>query len=178
MIRLLLLLSLRLPVATQGSQPSYQCTDAQGNVVFTDKPPAEGTAREEVTLRRLNTQPAPDMSSAPAPRDIAPEAEPAVARTVTITSPADQTVIPMGQGDFTVEASAQPPLSSGEKLVLQIDGAPVGDAQTNGRWALTNVLRGGHDLTVVRLGASGAEVARSPSVHVQVMRPYNIQNRN
>ncbi|MBM69146.1 MAG: hypothetical protein CME43_06670 [Haliea sp.] len=178
MIRLLLLLSLLLPVATQASQPIYKSTDAQGNVVFTDKPPAEGTAREEVTLRRLNTQPAPDMSSAPAPRDIAPEAEPAVARTVTITSPADQTVIPMGQGDFTVEASAQPPLSSGEKLVLQIDGAPVGDAQTNGRWALTNVLRGGHDLTVVRLGASGAEVARSPSVHVQVMRPYNIQNRN
>jgi hypothetical protein len=178
MIRLLLLLSLLLSAAAQANQPIYKSTDAQGNVVFTDKPPAEGTTREEVTLRRLNTQPAPDMSSSPAPRDVAPEAEESTARTVTITAPADQTVIPMGQGNFTVEASAQPPLAPGEKLVLQVDGAPVGDAQASGRWALTNVLRGGHNLTVVRLGANGAEVARSPTVHVQVMRPFNIQNRN
>ena len=59
MIRFLLLLSLLLSTPVQASQPIYKSTDAQGNVVYTDKPPAEGTNREEVKLQRLNTQPAP-----------------------------------------------------------------------------------------------------------------------
>jgi|TARA_R110002094_G_scaffold22046_17_gene34072 hypothetical protein len=179
MIRFLLLLSLLLSATVQANQPIYKSTDAQGNVVYTDKPPAEGTSREEVKLQRLNTQPAPEVRSAPPVPAGNNAAAADVQREVTITSPADQAVIPMGQqGDFTVEATTKPPLGAGEKLQLQIDGTPAGKPQTSGRWALTNVLRGGHELSVVRSGADGAELARSASIHVQVMRPYNIQNRN
>jgi len=176
MIRPLLLLLLLLSVAAQANQPIYKSTDAQGNVVFTDKPPAEGTQREEVKLQRLNTQPAPDLSNTPALRDTAPEAT--MEPTVTITLPTDQTVIPMGQGDFVVEAKATPPLVYGEQLLLHLDGVPAGAPQPSGRWPLTNVLRGGHTLSVLRLNAAGAVVAQSSPVNIQVMRPFNIQNRN
>lgn len=179
MIRFLLLLSLLLSTTVQASQPIYKSTDAQGNVVYTDKPPAEGTNREEVKLQRLNTQPAPEMRSTPPAPVRSSAAAATVERDVTITSPADQAVIPMGQqGDFAVEAVTTPPLGAGEALQLRIDGTPAGEPQASGRWALTNVLRGGHELSVVRLGADGTELARSASIYVQVMRPYNIQNRN
>lgn len=176
MTRPLLLLLLMLSFAAQANQPIYKSTDAQGNVVFTDKPPAEGTQREEVKLQRLNTQPAPDVATIPAARNATPEAT--VEPTVAITLPADQTVIPMGQGDFIVEAKATPPLVNGEQLLLQIDGMPAGSPQAAGRWALTNVLRGGHTLSVLRLNAAGAVAAQSSPVNIQVMRPFNIQNRN
>ena len=170
----LLILLLLLPWAAQ-AQTIYRSTDSQGNVVFTDKPPAAGIANEEVKLKRLNTAPAPELQPA---RGAEAEREAPVKPTVSITAPADQAVIPMGGGDFEVQASVAPPLAPGERLQLQLDGVARGEAQAGTTWALRNVLRGGHDLSVDRLDADGQVVAQSEPVHVQVMRPFNIQNRN
>ncbi|MEQ9463681.1 MAG: DUF4124 domain-containing protein [Haliea sp.] len=170
----LLLLLLLLPWAVQ-AQTIYKSTDAEGNVVYTDRPPAEGTAGEEIKLKRLNTSPAPETRPAPRP---AAKAEAQVPRTVSILTPADQTVIPMGGGDFDVQAGVTPPLAFSERLQLRIDGEARGEPQTGTSWALRNVLRGGHDLSIERLDADGKVIARSEPVHVQVMRPFNIQNRN
>lgn len=169
-----LLILLLLPWVTQ-AQTIYRTTDAQGNVVFTDKPPAAGVANEEVTLKRLNTAPAPELQ--PAPRAEA-EREAPVKRSVSIVAPTDQAVIPMGGGDFEVLASVTPPLAPGERLQLRLDGVASGEPQSGTSWALRNVLRGGHDLSIDRLDADGRVIAQSEPVHVQVMRPFNIQNRN
>ena len=170
----LLLLLLLLPWAAQ-AQTIYKSTDADGNVVYTDRPPANGATGEEIKLKRLNTSPAPAAGSAPPP-EAAPEVP--AQRTVSIVAPADQTVIPMGGGDFDVRASVTPPLGSGEQLQLRIDGEASGEPQAGTSWSLRNVLRGGHNLSVERLDAEGEVIARSEPVHVQVMRPFNIQNRN
>ncbi len=170
----LLLLLLLVPWAVQ-AQTIYKSTDAEGNVVYTDRPPAEGTTGEEVKLKRLNTSPAPEVRSAPQPEA---GAEEQVQPTVSIVEPTDQTVIPMGGGDFNVRASVSPPLAPGEQLQLRIDGTASGEPQSGTSWSLRNVLRGGHNLSVERLDADGRMVAQSDPVHVQVMRPFNIQNRN
>lgn len=171
----LLLLLLLLPWAAE-AQTIYKSTDAQGNVVYTDKPPAEGMTSEEVELKRLNTAPAPEVQPArPAAADTEAESQPSV----SIVAPADQAVIPMGAvGNFNVQASVTPPLGSGERLQLRVDGTASGDPQAGTSWSLRNVFRGGHDLSIERLDADGEVIAESDSVHVQVMRPYNIQNRN
>ncbi len=170
----LLLFLLLLPWAAQG-QTIYKTTDAQGNTVFTDKPPAEGVANEEIRLKRLNTAPAPELQpTRPAENDSQAVAKP----TVAIVAPEDQTVIPMGGGDFDVQASVTPPLGPGERLQLRFDGAARGEPQAGTSWSLRNVLRGGHDLSIERLDEEGKVVAESEAVHVQVMRPFNIQNRN
>tara|TARA_R110002110_G_scaffold6830_1_gene34086 strand:+ start:15497 stop:16027 length:531 start_codon:yes stop_codon:yes gene_type:complete len=172
----LLLLLLLLPWALQ-AQPIYKSTDAQGNVVYTDKPPAEGVASEEIKLKRLNTAPAPE----PQPqrtRETGNDAESRPAPAVSIVAPEDQTVIPMGGGDFNVQASVTPPLGPGERLQLRLNGTASGEPQASTSWSLRNVLRGGHDLSIDRLDADGEVVAQSDPVHVQVMRPFNIQNRN
>jgi len=169
-----LLILLLLPWATQ-TQTIYRSTDAEGNVIFTDKPLATGVVNEEVKLQRLNTAPAPELQP---PRPAEAEKEAAVKPTVSIVAPTDQTVIPMGGGDFEVQASVTPPLAAGERLQLHIDGAASGAPQTGTSWSLRNVFRGGHDLSVQRLDADDKVIAESDSVHVQVMRPFNIQNRN
>lgn len=172
----LLLLLLLLPWAVQ-AQTIYKSTDAQGNVVYTDKPPAEGAASEEVKLKRLNTSPAPEPQPQPQrAREVENQTQPQPA--VSIVAPQDQTVIPMGGGDFDVQASVAPPLAPGERLQLRLDGAASGAPQAGTSWSLRNVLRGGHDLSIDRLDADGKVVAQSDPVHVQVMRPFNIQNRN
>lgn len=171
---LLILLLLLLPWAAQ-AQTIYRSTDAQGNVVFTDKPPAAGVANEEIQLRQLNTAPAPEVQPARRPDvDTQPQQRP----TVSIVAPEDQSVIPMGGGDFDVQASVTPPLAPGERLQLHIDGAASGEPQGGTSWSLRNVFRGGHNLSIQRLDADGKVIAESDPVHVQVMRPFNIQNRN
>ncbi|MDO8860929.1 DUF4124 domain-containing protein [Haliea sp. E1-2-M8] len=171
----LLSLLLLLPWAAE-AQPIYKSTDAKGNVVYTDRPPAEGVASEEVKLKRLNTAPAPELQpERPAEADSKASVKP----TVSMVAPTDQTVIPMGAvGNFDVQASVTPPLAPGERLQLRIDGTASGAPQTQTSWSLRNVFRGGHNLTIERLDEDGKVIAESDSVHVQVMRPFNIQNRN
>lgn len=146
----------------------YRTTDENGNVVFTDKPPAGDRQVEEVQLRQLNTTP----STPPAPQSPPPEASPeAPDYRVSIAFPTDETTIPMGPGNFSVSASTFPPLRDGETLQLQIDGSDRGESQASGSWELTNVFRGAHELTVQRRSAEGEVLATSEAVTVYVHRP-------
>lgn len=170
-----LLLLLCWPLLSQAQ--IYKSTDADGNVVFTDKPPVGASKNEQVQLKRLNTTPAPDPTVQP-PRAEAVSVEPAAQPRVAITSPENDAVIPMGPGNFSVQVETAPPLAEGQTLELLLDGTPVAPPQTSGSWALSNVLRGGHDLTVRRLDGGGEPLVTSEPVRVYVMRPFNIQNRS
>ena len=52
-----------------------------------------------------------------------------------------------------------------------MDGTPWGDPQTSNSWALTNVFRGAHDLTVAVTDTKGKKLANSDPVRVYVFRP-------
>ncbi len=162
-IALLLALS-GLPTQAQ----IYKTTDAEGNVVYTDQPPA-GVASESVELAPTNTAvPPPAMPTAAPPA----AAEPAAAApAVAIVSPANETTIPKGGGIFDVVAAATPALGGGRRLQLLLDGEPWGEPQAGGSWQLQNVIRGAHDLQVNLLDVSGAVIATSASVRVYVLRP-------
>lgn len=154
----------------------YKTTDSQGNVVFTDKPPASGHTTEQVDLQQTNT-------SAPPPKIVRPEPptpEPEAAATeylLSIESPTNETTIAMGPGNFSISASVDPQPGNGDTLQLLIDGTPWGDPQTSTTWNVTNVFRGAHDITISALGSSGEAIATSDPVRVYVLRP-SIHNRN
>lgn len=176
MTRLIAAIVLCLPLAA-GAQNVYRTVDENGNVIFTDTPPAGGIQTEQVEIREPNTSPAVEIP-APAPE---PEAatEEAAGYQVSITSPADETSFPMGPGNFSVSAAVKPALSDSESLQLFLDGAPWGEAQRDTEWALTNVFRGAHDLTVAVISTDGEQLAVSPPVRVFVHRPsVNFRNRN
>lgn len=155
----------------------YKTVDEDGNVVFTDAPPAGNTTSERIDIRQPNTAPPPDMSilqKEPAAEE--PEGEVA---TVRIVSPLNETSFPMGPGNFDVEAQVSPALADGQALQLAIDGIPWGQPQGSTRWALTNVFRGAHDLTVTIVDDRGETLATSEPIRVFVHRPsVNFRNRN
>lgn len=165
----LFLLLLALPGFTQAQ--IYKSTDEHGNVSYSDQPPDAGTGGEKLELPPTNTAPAIEAKAGQRPEK---PATPAPQPTVAITTPENDTVIPMGPGDFSVRATVTPALRQGEQLQLLIDGQPHGDTQTDALWLLTGVFRGGHDLEIRRLAADGEVLAHSDTVRVYVMRPYNI----
>ena len=169
MTRLLLTILLLLPLAAHSQ--IYRTTDDQGNVIFTDRPPADGSDSEEVELGTLNTTPAP--AAAPRPTTPAnPAKEKAASYSVSIVSPENETSLPMGPGDFTVDAKVSPSLKSGQFLQLYMDGEPWGEPQRAPSWSLSNVFHGAHDLKVAVVDASGKQLAVSAPVRVYVNRPY------
>ena len=177
MTRLLLLALLLVPLASVAQ--IYRTTDKQGNVVFTDKPPAGASSTEPVELQQTNTTPPPPQRPAPTPKpESAEEGPDAVPFNVGIVIPADETSIPMGPGNFSVTAKVDPAPSGNQMLQLYIDGIPWSDPQQGLSWALTNVFRGEHNLTVAVLDSEGKHLASSPPIRVFVHRPsVNFRNR-
>lgn len=151
----------------------YKHTDAEGNVTFSDQPPAAGETAEKVQLQELNTTPATEPSAAPAPGADGNESQTREEQeySISIASPEDETTIAMGPGNVTVTAEASPALGSQEQLQLFLDGEAFGDPQRSGTWFLEGLLRGPHDLAVERLDRRGNRLARSDSVRIYVLRP-------
>ena len=174
MARILLVLFLAFPLAAAAQ--IFRTTDEQGNVVFTDKPPVEGGNVEKVELNRTNTAPPPPEVIRPEEPELDDEPE-ALEYSVAIVTPANETTIAMGPGNFLLSAEVNPTLAAGETLQLHMDGTPWGPAQEVASWSLTNVFRGAHDLTVSILDVDGTPLATSDPVRVYVLRP-SIHNRN
>lgn len=148
------------------AQTVYKVTDKEGNVTFTDAPPSNTDSSVETqTVHATNT------SVAVAPKPVAAATAEPVSYETVIVAPAEAATIPMGPGNFSVEAMVRPALSQGERVVLTLDGEPVGTPQQMATWQLTNVYRGEHRLQVVRVDGEGATVNASSERTVYVMRP-------
>jgi hypothetical protein len=153
-------------LATVSYAQIYKQVDEDGNVTFTDQPPADG---QPVELGTTNTAPPPVNAY---PRRAAPSEKAAKSTyTATITSPANETIIPNGPGNFSVSATVSPALQGDHRLQLLIDGTPVQEPQKGGSWSLTNVFRGEHSLVVSVIDETGAQVTASEPVIVFVFRP-------
>lgn len=163
-------LSLVLLAAEVNAQ-IYKYRDANGNMVFSDRKPAgaESEVVEEVSLPSTNAAPATETRTPAAPSKSATEAVPDYA--TTIISPANDSTIPMGPGNFTVSVAISPALAATERLQLLVDGSPAGAPQRSSGWELQNVYRGKHTLEVQRLDQQGKIVDRSEPVTVFVLRP-------
>lgn len=165
------LLGCALLLTMPASAQIYKTTDENGNVVFSDAPPAGSTSSEQVELSQTNTTPPPPVVNPikrprPEPEDVSPAPV-----EVSITSPANETTIPMGGGNFSVSAAVSSGARNGQTLQLLMDGAPQGPPQESGNWSLQSVMRGPHDLVVEVLDRQGKVLGSSESVRVYVLRP-------
>ncbi|MDG2273402.1 MAG: DUF4124 domain-containing protein [Halioglobus sp.] len=172
MSKFLLLMVLTLAPFCAVAETIYRSTDAQGNVRFTDTPPTDGSQAQQIDIQPTNTAPAPQELHVPAKRMVSSnEQQDAKTYSVSITAPANETTIAIGPGNFSVSASIGDELSPSESLQLFMDGSALGEPQEETTWALTNVFRGQHDLTVAILDPSGSILAVSQAVRVFVLRP-------
>ena len=157
-----------LLAATSVSAQVYRHVDENGNVTFTDQPP-EGS--EQVEIGPTNTAPPPPSNAFPKPPPPSPSKETGADYKVSITAPADETIIPRGPGNFTVSASITPSLQGGHQLQLLMDGAPREEPQSTSSWNLTNVIRGEHSIEVAVVDKKGKQLAKSSPIKVFVFRP-------
>ncbi|MFT7288070.1 MAG: hypothetical protein ACI87W_002185 [Halieaceae bacterium] len=152
----------------------YKVTDEENGVVFTDRPTSVNgnTARtvEELDLPDTNMVPHTTVRPPP-PVTLERREEPAVTPSVSVASPANESTVAMGPGNFAVSARAEPPLSRDERLLLLMDGQPVGEPQASSSWFIEGALRGAHDLLVQRTNTRGTSIAISEPVRVYVLRP-------
>ena len=157
--------------ATAAAQTIYKVTDKDGQITYTDAAPlAEGSIVEEISVADPNT--AKPVAPAAAPIGGTPPAENTATDYLTLISlPADGTTVPIGPGDFTVEAQASPALGAAERLQLTVDGTPFGIPQSSPQWQLNNIARGAHELQVMRLNESGNTIDTSNISTVYVLRP-------
>lgn len=175
-----LLLATLLLLPQLATAQIYKSTDGEGNVSYSDTPPASGPS-EQVKLRETNSTPAPEMvepAPSPSSTDSAEQTAEGADYSVSISSPANETTMPMGPGNFSISASVEPGLSQGALLQLYVDGSPSGNPQSSSNWALTNVFRGAHDLKVAVVSNKDEQLAESEPVRVYVLRPStNFKNR-
>ncbi|MFP1683734.1 DUF4124 domain-containing protein [Alloalcanivorax sp. C16-1] len=156
----------------EGGGAIYRTVDENGNVLFTDNPPDKGRA-EPVQVGPVNTMEgrrealpvlAPDQ---PEPREDTTEPAPADAgyRALRITTPADGATVRMPQDNpVAVQASAEPALLNGHRLVILDNGQPVDGG------ALDFPNPGPHRLQAVIEDENGRRLITSSPVTLHVHR--------
>ena len=117
----------------------------------------------------LSTNNTPAVATAPGAADKTGRPDALAPYVTRIACPASVPIIPMGPGDFLVEAKVSPRLDSGEQLRLR--GEAVGTPQSLSIWQLTNVFRGAHRMQVVRITETRVAQSKSTEHKVYFMRP-------
>lgn len=169
---LLTTLLVLIAAGAQAQSSIYKTVDENGNVVFTDAPPANSGQAERVEIQPINTTP-PVEKRAPVRSRFDDERfeEEVVEQVITILRPSHEEQIPMGPGNFSVSIKVSPPLENSQSLQLFMDGVPYGSPQRDSTWALTNVFRGGHEIAVGVMDDKGEIPTMSEPITVYVQRP-------
>lgn len=178
--RCALLLSAALafvPVGAFAATTVYRSVDAQGNVVFSDQPPAPGQQAETVEIReptsfQSNTPPAANDSNATWEWDMRAQdaADQAIAYGgIVIASPANDEGVRANDGTLTVVVGVDPELQPGHLVEILLDGGLAGSANATSV-ALTEIERGTHTLEARIVDASGTVLATSSPVTFHMLR--------
>lgn len=171
-----------------GASKIYKRVDANGNVVFTDVPPAANEQAETVEINSPNTYQRDDILTVEGDRqpwivaadDETSDAPPAAPyHSLTVRSPEDDANIRENAGNVNIVTAVQPALQPGHRLRLLLDDAPVGPSQTRPVFALTNVDRGTHRVTPQVVDDAGTVLfSGTPSIfHLQRFSVLNAPGR-
>lgn len=174
---LVLLLGVSISFATQ-AQTVYRTTDAQGNVIFTDDPDRGGEAYEPSRLTVVPSQVervvggmAPRVEGGGTPATASPGQPFMPYDRFTITSPANQTTLPVGAGgSVQVDLGIEPALREDHRVRLLLDGRVSQSAMHTEAFMVTGIDRGEHVLQAELLDASGEVRHRTSPVTLFVQR--------
>ncbi|WP_344799130.1 DUF4124 domain-containing protein [Litoribacillus peritrichatus] len=163
------LLTALIASAPHAQAKVYKWVTPDGTVVYSDQPHPNAEV--------LNIEP---LHPYKAPAYQAPEAEESAPQTsvettakyssVTIDSPEHDTNIHGTGGSFSVNVSSNPPLKSGDKYQLLIDGSATGAPTSHSQFNVQNVNRGTHSLSVQILNKQGKSILQSPAITIHVHR--------
>lgn len=147
----------------------YTYIDANGNRVFTDQPRKHA--------QRVQIAPSNSMSGAPPARSLQPrqpQAAPAAPplahyQLLRILTPEPDSAVSSTSGDVLVTVTSEPPLQAGHLYRLMLDGQAIGEPGRSPVFALHNIDRGTHQLSVEIFDAWGRVVEKTPN------QPFHLQ---
>lgn len=146
----------------------YQWTDEKGEVHFSDK---NHEGAQAVTLQPIQTY---QPGAAPPSDEKEKKTESPlkhVYKFVQIDQPLNNSTVRNNQGTVMVSLSLDPPLMKGDKVVVILDGQPMGAPQASATITLTNVERGSHSLSVQMIDAKNQEIGRGKEITFHMHRP-------
>ena len=151
-------------VATIGDAAVYKSIDIHGATAYSGRPSPEARRIElpPVSIVAFSTPPvqarSATTSTAKAYLDI------------SIVAPVHDETVRSNAGTIAVELSVATKLEAADTLTILLDGEPVHEGARTLAFPLINVDRGTHSLQAMVVGASGRELARSPSVTFHLQR--------
>lgn len=169
-------------IAVSAQAEIYRSVDAEGNVVFTDEP-IQGAEKIEISPSTV-ISPDPSITTGDAEADeilklspdeeavTEPELDAVPAYQVRIIAPADDESIWVNNGNVTVSMIVEPQLDAerGDLIVLNVDGADIGEAQPSTSFQLTNLSRGTHSVSATIVDSNGAVLTSSDTVTFHLHR--------
>ncbi len=150
------------------AQKIYKYTLSNGDIVYSDKPPAADQG-EEITLEPLQgfrLPPAPSLEDSTAKND---ESAPVGYEEFKVTSPTNDATLRDNGGNVRVSLSLTPRLRSGHSIDILMDGQSIGSGHSTSV-TLTEVDRGTHTVRAAVKDNEGKEIARSNSVIFHLKR--------
>lgn len=163
-MRKFLLLLLVVPLVATAT--IYRWKDKQGNLHFGDQP-HQGATKVKLPPVQVITSP-PIKSEKITP--VTP-VKAASYKSITISQPENDATVRNNQGYVAVSVNLDPPLMTGDQLVVLVDGKVAGTPQKSTYFTLTGINRGSHNVVVQVQNEKGDVVAASAPVTFHMHRP-------
>ncbi|WP_460140470.1 DUF4124 domain-containing protein [Pseudomonas sp. S2_E01] len=163
-------------IALPASAEVFTYIDAQGNRVFTDQPGAGNAKR--VPLATSNRMSANPTGAAPVKPSAKADAKPPLRYDMLrVLVPEPDATIRSSTGELIVSITHEPGLQPGHRYRLFLDGQPTAEPGQSPVFALNNIDRGSHQLSIEILDAQGRTVERTPNQPFHMQRISLAQKR-
>ena len=169
---LLIACLIALPVTAE----VFTYVDAQGNRVYTDQP-GSGNAKR-VPLATSNRMSANPSGAAPVTAAQKTEDKPLFHYDMLrVLVPEPDATVRSNAGELIVSVTNEPGLQRGHRYRLLLDGQPTAEPGLSPVFALSNIDRGRHNLSVEILDELGRTVERTANQPFQMLRISLAQKR-
>lgn len=146
----------------------YKWVDEKGVVHYTDKPPADNARPAKLPPLQTykgGTNPSLGKFDRPVPGKATNLAQ------IDVVTPAREETFRGGERTVPVAVVVTPPLAQGQRLIYLLDGTPQNTPTPDTSFALTNVDRGTHTVSVSLVDESGNVLANSTGVTFHMKPP-------
>lgn len=163
-------------IALPASAEVFTYVDAQGNRVFTDQPGSGNAKRVPIAAgNRMSTNP---TGAPPVVAGKKAEAKPLFRYDMLrVLVPEPDATIRSSAGELIVSITSEPGLQRGHRYRLLLDGQPTAEPGPSPVFALSNIDRGSHNLSVEILDELGRTVERTANQPFHMLRISLAQKR-
>lgn len=144
----------------------YKWKDTDGGIHYGDKPQPGAVEVDEIPLQTYTPSPARRSSTAGDGdvEDAAPYS------TLAFVSPANDATIRDNQGNVAIQLSVDPPLRSGDSILVSVDGQRQEQTVSSTTFTLSNISRGTHTLQATVVDDQGNDLMSSDTLTLHMVR--------